>query len=213
MTPKPADDAIAPASPPPRRPGRPRSGRTRHAILDAAVELVAEGGLAALSMSSIAARAGVSRVTLYKWWSSPGAVVLDGLLDRSHAGIEHAPGIPARQAIAEQMAGLITVFTDGSPTAAAIKAVTARAASDPQLARDLQEHWHRPRREVAADILRRGMTTGEVRPDLDVEAAIDMLFAPIYHRLLVDHQPLHPRLVGQLLDAFGGFSDPADGGA
>lgn len=192
-----------------RGPGRPRSGRTRRAILDAAVDLVAEGGLAALSMSSVAARAGVSRVTLYKWWSSPGAIVLDGLLERYHAGIEHAPGTPARRAIEEQMVGLVTIFTDGSPAAAAIKAVTAGAAADPQLARDLAEHWHRPRRQVAADILRRGIRTGEVRAGLDVEAAIDMLFAPIYHRLLIGHQPLQPGLVEHLLDAFGGFTAAA----
>src|SRR3954452_23516306 len=156
-------------------PGRPRSGRTRRAILDAAVDLVAEGGLAALSMSSIAARAGVSRVTLYKWWSSPGAIVLDGLLERYHAGIDHELRTPAKQAIAEQMAGLITVFTDGSHASAAIRAVTAGAAADPQLARDLSEHWPRPRRQVPADILRNGIRTGEVRAGLDVEAAIDML--------------------------------------
>ena len=106
------------------------------------------------------------------------------------------------------MLALINLFTDGGPTAAAIKAVTARAESDPQLARDLREHWHRPRRQVAADILRRGIETGDVRPDLDLDAAIDLLFAPIYHRLLVDHAALDPDLVGQLLDLFNGFTRP-----
>ncbi|SDT23342.1 TetR/AcrR family transcriptional regulator [Microlunatus soli] len=192
-----------------RGPGRPRSSRTRTAILAAAVDLVTEGGLAALSMSSIAARAGVSRVTLYKWWSSPGAIVLDGLLDRSHSSIEHDPSASARDAIAAQMQALITLFTDDGPTAAAIRAVTARAESDAQLARDLREHWHRPRREVAADILRRGIRSGEVRPEIDVEATIDLLFAPIYHRLLVDHAPLGPELVDQLLALFNGFAEPA----
>lgn len=194
-------------SAPPRGPGRPRSPRTRQAVLDAAVQLAADGGPAALSMSAIASRAGVSRVTLYRWWASPGAIVLDGLLERTRAGIEHRPGMPAREAIAEQMAALVDAFTDGSPAAAAIRAVTAGAGADPQLARDLQEHWHRPRRQVAADILRHGVATGEVRPGLDVEAAIDMLFAPIYHRLLIGHQPLGPELVGHLLDAFAGFTE------
>lgn len=192
-----------------RGPGRPRSSRARAAILRAAVDLVTDGGLAALSMSSIAARAGVSRVTLYKWWASPGAIVLDGLLDRSHSSIEHDPTTSARDAIAAQMRSLVTLFTDDGPTAAAIRAVTSRAESDPQLARDLRDHWHRPRRRVAAEVLRRGIETGEVRADLDVEAAIDLLFAPIYHRLLVDHAPLGPQLVDQLLELFNGFTGAA----
>lgn len=145
-------------------------------------------------------------MTLYKWWASAGAILLDGLLERSHASIEHDPDLSARAALAEQMTALITLFTDGGPAAPAIRAVTAGAESDPQLARDLREHWHEPRRQVAAEILRRGMITGEVRSDLDPEAAIDLLFAPIYHRLLVGHAPLGPELVDQLLSLFGGFT-------
>ncbi|WP_370518876.1 TetR/AcrR family transcriptional regulator [Microlunatus sp. Gsoil 973] len=194
-----------------RRPGRPRSEQVRTAILEAAVQLAAEGGLPALSMSAIASRAGVSRVTLYKWWPSPGAILLNGLLERSRAGIEHQPGLSAREALAEQMRSLIELFTEEGPTAAAIRAVTAGAVSDPQLATDLREHWHRPRRDVAADILRRGMTSGEIRDDLDVEAAIDLLFAPIYHRLLIGHAPLGPQLVEDLLTLFDGFTATGGG--
>ncbi|WP_168207450.1 TetR/AcrR family transcriptional regulator [Microlunatus elymi] len=168
--------------------------------------LVNDGGLAALSMSAIAARARVSRATLYKWWSSPGAIALDGLVQRTHHTIEHDDRTPAGQAIADQMLALITLFTEDRTTAAAIRAVTARAESDPQLARDLREHWHRPRRAAAAAIFQRGIEAGEVSADLDVEAAIDMLFAPIYHRLLVDHLPLNAALVDQLLAMFNGFT-------
>lgn len=198
-----------------RRPGRPRSDHVRRAILDAAVELVTDGGLGALSMSSVAARAGVSRVTLYKWWSSPGSILLDGLLERSHASIEHDARLSAREALAEQMTALIGLFTDGGPTAAAIRAVTAGAESDPRLAKDLREHWHQPRREAAAEILRHGMITGEISDGLDIEAAIDLLFAPIYHRLLVGHAPLTPELADQLLSMFDGLTatDPGTAGS
>lgn len=173
------------------------------------MQLVADGGLGALSMSSVAARAGVSRVTLYKWWSSPGSILLDGLLERSRASIEHDTDLSARDALAEHMTALISLFTDGGPTAAVIRAVTAGAESDPQLAEDLREHWHRPRREAAADILRRGVVAGEVRDGLEVEVAIDLLFAPIYHRLLVGHAPLGPELVDHLLSMFDGFTATA----
>src|SRR3984885_9569643 len=64
------------------RPGRPRSERARLAIMEAAADLLIEGGLAAATIESIAARAGVSKVTIYKWWPSRGSVAIDAYFHR-----------------------------------------------------------------------------------------------------------------------------------
>ena len=66
----------------PARPGRPRSERARLAILEAGADLLLEGGLAAATIEGIAARAGVSKVTIYKWWPSRGAVAVDSFFHR-----------------------------------------------------------------------------------------------------------------------------------
>ena len=122
----------------PRR-GRPRSEEARRAALEAAVDLVADGGLPAATFSAIAASAGVSRVTLYKWWSSPAAVVLDGLLERTHASVEHAPSAPVRDSLARQMHALAALLADTGRTGAALRAVSAQAVADPALRADLRE--------------------------------------------------------------------------
>ncbi|PRY17557.1 TetR-like C-terminal domain-containing protein [Kineococcus rhizosphaerae] len=185
---------------------RPRSEQSRRAALGAAVDLVAEGGLAAATFSAVAARAGVSRVTLYKWWDSPAALVLDGLLAGTASSVEHDPALAVRDALAHQLHGLVALLTDDGRTGAALRAVTAQVAAEPGLRADLVEHWLGPRRAVAADLLRRGQRSGEVRAGVDVEAAVDVLFAPLYHRLLFGHGPVDDALVEHVLDLFGGFA-------
>jgi AcrR family transcriptional regulator len=170
---------------------RPRSEETRRAALEAAVDLVAEGGLAAATFSAIAARAGVSRVTVYKWWDSPAALVLDALLEGTVDSVQHPAAASARDALAHQMHGLVALLTDDGRTGAALRAVTAQVAAEPGLRLDLVEHWLGPRRAVAAGI--------------DVEAAVDVLFAPLYHRLLFGHGRVDDALVDHVLDLFGGF--------
>ncbi len=73
--------------------GRPRSERARLATLEAAADLLVEGGLAATTVESIAARAGVSKVTIYKWWPSRGAVAVDAYFhrfDQTYSHCRHA---------------------------------------------------------------------------------------------------------------------------
>ncbi len=64
------------------RPGRPRSEKTRLAILDAAADLLLSNGFSEATIEAIAARAGVSKVTIYKWWPSRGAVAIDAYFHR-----------------------------------------------------------------------------------------------------------------------------------
>ena len=184
--------------------GRPRSEEARARILKAALELVQEGGLAAATMTAIAARASVSKVTVYRWWSSPGAIVLEGLLDQAHETIEAPPGASARDAMFHQVEALVELYREDE-TGAIIRAITSRSESDPRLRDAFHKYWLLPRREVAAEILRNGMTTGEVRPDINVEASLDVLYAPIYFRLLYEHLPLDDDLAAQIMDLYSGF--------
>ena len=89
--------------PAPPAPGRPRSERARLAILEAAADLLVEGGLGAATIEAVAARAGVSKVTIYKWWPSRGAVAVDAYFHRytghgrvaDTGDVGHRPGAPA----------------------------------------------------------------------------------------------------------------------
>ena len=195
---------MTPSEAAPRRPrGRPRSEEARRAILAAAGELMLAGGLAAATMDAIAARAGVSKATIYKWWPSRGAVALDGFLDQVAGTLAVPDGLSARDALSWQIAALVGLFRD-TTAGALMRALVAAAQSDPDIARALRDQWLAPRRTVTLDTLRAGIARGEIRADIDLEAVADQLFGPVYTRLFFGHAPLDDALplalTSQLLD-------------
>jgi len=171
------------------RVGRPRSQERRAAILAAAGDLMMEGGLKAATMEAIAARAGVGKATLYKWWPSRGAVALEGFMLRAADSWTLPEDVSAQEGLRVLAVAAVRLFTR-TPAGPLMRALAADAQSDPEIAQALREQWMSPRRAVAAEVLRQGMASGELRADLDVEATLDLVFAPVYYRLLFSHEPL-----------------------
>jgi AcrR family transcriptional regulator len=188
------------AEPALRRPrGRPRSETARQAILAAAGDLMLSGGLAAATMDAIASKAGVSKATIYKWWPSRGAVALDGFLDRVAGTLAIPAGTSAREALTWQIDALVQLFRD-TTAGPLMRALVAQAQSDPDIAQSLRERWLAPRRAVSLDILRSGVERGELRPGIDLEAVMDQLFAPVYHRLFFGYGALANDLAATMVD-------------
>jgi AcrR family transcriptional regulator len=182
-----------------RRPrGRPRSEKARLAILAAAGDLMLSGGLAAATMDAIAARAGVGKATIYKWWPSRGAVALDGFLDRVAGTLAIPAGLSTSEALTWQIGALVTLFRD-TTAGPLMRALVAAAQSDPDIARSLRERWLAPRRAVTLEILHSGVERGEIRPGIDVEAVMDELFAPVYYRLFFGHGLLDDELAATMV--------------
>ncbi len=188
--------------------GRPRSERARAAVLSAAADLLVAGGIDAVTMEAIAARAAVSKATVYKWWPSRAHVMLESLFSVTRSSIEVPGGASLSEALTAQIAALARIFRD-SAAGPLMRDLVAAAQADPDIRAALDERWLRPRRQAATDLLRAAVRRGELDPATDVAAAADQLFAPVYHRLLMGHEPLHEELaatlVGQLL---GGLRRP-----
>lgn len=182
--------------PEPRR-GRPRSENARRAILDAAAGLAFEGAASA-GIDSIAARAGVSRTTVYKWWPSAAAVLLEGLLDRTHDTIEAPDSATTREALTEYLAKLVVLFRDSS-AGALLRGLTAASVTDAGVAHAIIDEWFTPRRTAIMALLAEGVRRVELRADLDYEVTTDVLFAPIYYRLMYQHRPLTDRLAAEIM--------------
>jgi AcrR family transcriptional regulator len=166
-----------------------RTERVRDKVLAAAGELALEGGLAAATMEAIAARAGVSKRTLYKYWPSRGAVVLEGFM-RSAAT---SWSLPENGTVAESLEALVVAAVDLFTKTSAgplMRSLVADAQSQDEIALAIRDQWLRPRRAVAADLIRKAIGDGEFRADLDVEVVLDLLFAPVYYRLLLGHETL-----------------------
>jgi AcrR family transcriptional regulator len=179
------------------RRGRPRSEAVRRAVLGAAADLALEGAAGA-GIDAIAARAGVSRTTVYKWWPSAAAVLLDGLLERTRDTLESPPSATTREALGEYLGRLVRLVRD-TPAGALLRGLTAASVADAAVGRALVDDWLAPRRAAVVDLLAEGVARGEVRDGLDHDTVIDTLFAPIYYRLMYEHRQLTDRLSEDIL--------------
>jgi AcrR family transcriptional regulator len=178
--------------------GRPRSERVRSAVLAAAAELLVEGGIDAVTVEAIAARAQVSKTTIYKWWPSRGHVMLESFFSSTRDTIAVAEGASLEESLVFQVAALARLFGE-TRSGPLMGDLVAAAQADAEIRAALQERWLRPRRQVVVGLLRDAVRRGELDPRVDVDAAADQLFAPVYHRLLFGHEPLHGALAETLV--------------
>jgi AcrR family transcriptional regulator len=169
--------------------GRPRSDTARCAILDATAELLAEGGMAAVTMEAVAARAGVSKGTVYKWWPTRGAVALDAFMESVQDVLAFPDSGDVETDMVSQVQVLLGLFRD-THAGPFLTALIGQAQTDPEMGEALRDRWLNPRRRIAGDVLRRAIDRGELRPDVDVETLIDQIYAPLYHRMTIRHLPL-----------------------
>ena len=184
----------APSGPAAPRRGRPRDAQAEQAILQATIALLAEVGFNQLTIEAVAARAAVGRPTIYRRWPSKAELVLDAV-ERLATPFPTAdtgdPHTDLRQIIPELLVGLTR-----SPVARATMAL----AGDAEMITRLGERYLRPRREATADILYRAIAAGELRADIDVELAIDMMVGPLVYRWLVTAQPVDADIARRVVD-------------
>ena len=183
-----------------RRRGRPRSERARQAILAAAIELLLDRGLRAMSMEEVAERAGVSKATIYRWWDSKDLLALDALSAEwaAPARAERDTGSLRGDLLAQLRPWLRQL--NEKPFGRVIAGLVAQAQTDPEFAVLYREHFVQPRRDATRPMLLRAIERGEIAPDTDLDVTLDLLYGPIYHRLLHGHAPLNDRFVQQVVD-------------
>ncbi|GAA3607409.1 TetR/AcrR family transcriptional regulator [Nonomuraea rosea] len=179
-----------------------RSERSRQAILDATRELVSEVGYAKVSIEAIAARAGVGKQTIYRWWRSKGAVVFDSFLALSDAG-EGDLALPDTGDIEADLKAVMraTVAEFADPAfSAPIRALNMEIIGDPGLAAQYLEKLAGPLDEAKKARLRSAQQAGQIAPDADLDLALELLYAPLYQRWLLRSGPLTPEYADALVD-------------
>jgi AcrR family transcriptional regulator len=188
----------------PRR-GRPRSEKARQAILAAAAELLLARGLSAVSMDAVAQQAGVSKATIYRWWPTKETLALDALYTEWAAARPSDTG-----SLRGDLLSLLRPWArlaSSRPYGRVIAALLTEAQTDPVFAAEYRERFVEPRRDQARAIFRRAIERGEVPADTKIEVALDILYGPLYHRLLHGHAPLNERFVRDVIDtALGGIA-------
>ena len=181
------------------RRGRPRSEAVRSAVLAAAADLARHGGPGAATIDAIARRAEVSRTTIYKWWPSAAAIVLEGRLDSVRESIVRPPGSTTVQALIHHVGALNAILAD--PTVGPLlRNVMSAAAGDPAIQSALLEKWIEPRRAAVVTSLRDAVAAGELDAGTDIEVVVDALVSPPYYRLVFGMPPLSDEAVTALVD-------------
>jgi len=183
----------------PRRPGRPRSERSRQAVLQAASQLLPELGLRATTTDQIAARSGVSKATIYKWWPSKYAVAVDAFLSQM-AAVAPAPDTgSAREDFRVALRGMMRFYA--SVSGGVFAQLVAEAQADPVVAGELRDHLVAQRRALVGPIWERGVARGELSAQVDPEVGLDLIFGPAMYRLMAGHGPLTDVAADAIVDA------------
>jgi AcrR family transcriptional regulator len=177
-----------------------RSERSRRAILTAALDLVEEVGYARTSVEGIAARAGVGKQTIYRWWPSKGAVLLDALLKLSEdeEGVE---ALPDTGDLAADLKVVLRATVDELRDPrydAPMRALATEILHDPALHAQWSERIERPLTRIREERLR---NADELPDDLDLALAIDLIWGPLFHRWLQGSGPLTHKYADALVDA------------
>jgi AcrR family transcriptional regulator len=166
-----------------RRPGRPRSAAADASIVRATLELLLEGGYRGLTMEQVRVRAGVGKATLYRRYGSKQELVAAAVRH-----INQPIPIPDTGTFRGDMLQIAQSVFEGARRIGAatfVPRVLAEAAGDPEMHAIFYENLVAPRRAIVTEVIRRGMERGELRADLDVELAIDVLTGPWIYRLLI----------------------------
>jgi AcrR family transcriptional regulator len=178
-----------------------RNERSRQAVLHATRELVSEVGYAKLSIEGIAARAGVGKQTIYRWWRSKGAVVFDSFLALSE-GV-NGMALPDTGDIEADLKAVMreTAAEFADPAfEAPIRALNLEIVGDPELAAQYREKLAGPVDEAKKERLRSAQRAGQIAEDADLDLALELLYAPLYQRWLLRTGPITPEYADALVD-------------
>jgi len=192
--PKPA--IVAKAAP--RGPGRPRSERARKAVIQSTLALLNRVGFNELSMEAVASHAGVGKATIYRWWPNKAEMVIDSFVWAVEEELRFPTAGPVLASIHEQMRRWAVVFR--GPLGQIVATVIGAGQSDPEILRAFQTHWVEPRRIEARRLLRLAMEKKELRDDLDPDSVLDLLYGPLYLRLLIKNAPLDKDFVDTVFE-------------
>lgn len=176
----------------PRASGPRRSDAARRAILDAAFALVGEVGYAKLTIEGIAARAGVGKQTIYRWWPSKGTVLFDAFLALTE-GEDGDGALPDSGDLAADLRLVLRATVAELNDARfdePMRALTAAMLDDPALAAEFETRLDGPMRELKKARLRSAQAAGELPADLDLDLAVDLLWSPLTGRWLQRSGPL-----------------------
>jgi AcrR family transcriptional regulator len=180
------------------KPGRKRDEDAEQRILDATRDLISVRGSSQVTINEIAAEANVGKQTIYRWWPTKAVLVLDAL-EREIKSANPPPSTGSTYGdIRTQMRRVAAMFA--SPTGSIIRELIAESLGNDDIAKQFRERFFDERLKRGMPTFEAGVAKGELRADLDLEIVSEMLYAPLWLRMIIGNRPLTPAVADQILD-------------
>ncbi|MFE9356901.1 TetR/AcrR family transcriptional regulator [Streptomyces olivaceoviridis] len=174
-----------------------RSERSRRAIYAAALALVGEVGYPKTTVEAIAARAGVGKQTIYRWWSSKADVLLEAFLDlagqSAQAAGQEADAVPDTGDLAADLKAVLRATVDelfDPRFEVPARALAAEGVVNEQLGREVVAKLLEPQLQLYVARLRSAQAAGAVRADVDPRIALELFVSPLAQRWLQRSGPV-----------------------
>ncbi|RDI58992.1 TetR/AcrR family transcriptional regulator [Nocardia pseudobrasiliensis] len=175
-----------------------RSEKARRAVLHAIDDLLVERGFAGLTIEGIAARAGVAKQTIYRWWPSKTEILLDAFTDDAAQHLTPPDSGDLGEDLRIHLHNLAEFLTT-SDAGAVFRALIGQAQHDPEVATKLRTDHLGHQRDRERLPLQRALARGELPPETDIDFLVDQLVGPIYYRALVTGEPVSKEFTDRLV--------------
>lgn len=181
-------------------------------VLDAATRLLYAEGLRSVTFERVAAAAGASKVTLYKWW--PSAAVL--AFDAYHSDVKPVLAFPDTGDFVRDLRTQLHAFVrtlmeqpvaGGRTRGQVIAEMVGAATGDETLARAFHEYYTRPRRQLTMDMFELAQSRGQIPPDMNLMSLADQLWGACYHKVMLFGEPLDNDYADALIHNLFGRAD------
>ncbi|WP_109464171.1 TetR/AcrR family transcriptional regulator [Albibacillus kandeliae] len=187
------------------RPGRPRSAASRARALEAARTILMRDGMGKLTVEAVSAASGTGKPTIYRHWSNAQELAMEALISDTEE-MPETRGAP-RAALIRQLDRLITAF--GTTRGRQITLALASADPGSELTRAFRNRVILAARQDGREMIETFISLGRLQPPPDMEVLLDMIYGPLFFRLLVGHQPLDKELPSAIIETAFAILSPS----
>jgi AcrR family transcriptional regulator len=185
-----------------------RSEEARLAVLQAADDLLVERGFAGVTVEGIAARAGVAKQTIYRWWSSKTDILFDAFVVDADEHFTAPDRGNLREDLRDHLSQLAD-FLSSTDSGAVFRALAGQAQHDPAIAARFHTDVVIRQRDRDRMPFLRARERHQLASDADIELAIDELTGPVYYRVLITRQPVPVAFTDRLVNDYLARTDPS----
>jgi AcrR family transcriptional regulator len=150
--------------------------------------LLQQQSVQAITIEAIAREAGVGKATIYRWWNSKALLVIDAFMENHVVKAPMPRNLPPAEALAQHISLIVREYS-GWP-GRIVSQIIAEGQSDPEVLREFRERFHYGRRAVVREVLEAWRRDADIATPTNLEVLGELLYAPIYMRLLMAHAPL-----------------------